>query len=32
VLHRCGFARVGDVLDPDDGLVWRFELALTVCG
>jgi RimJ/RimL family protein N-acetyltransferase len=32
VLHRCGFARVGDVLDPDAGLVWRFELALTACG
>jgi RimJ/RimL family protein N-acetyltransferase len=25
VLARCGFQRVGEVLDPEDGLVWRFE-------
>jgi RimJ/RimL family protein N-acetyltransferase len=25
VLEKCGFERVGDVVDPDDGLVWRFE-------
>jgi len=25
VLTKCGFTRVGDVVDPEDGLVWRFE-------
>jgi len=25
VLEKCGFARVPDVIDPIDGLVWRFE-------
>lgn len=25
VLKRCGFAHVGDVVDPDDGLVWRWR-------
>ena len=25
VLTKCGFARVGEVLDPEDGLVWRWE-------
>jgi [ribosomal protein S5]-alanine N-acetyltransferase len=25
VLGKCGFRRVGEVLDPDDGLVWRWE-------
>jgi [ribosomal protein S5]-alanine N-acetyltransferase len=25
VLAKCGFQRAGDVVDPDDGLVWRFE-------
>ena len=28
VLTRCGFARVGDVVDPDDGPLWRWELSL----
>jgi RimJ/RimL family protein N-acetyltransferase len=27
VLEKCGFTRVADVLDPEDGLVWRFERA-----
>ena len=27
VLAKCGFTRVGDVIDPEDGLVWRFEKA-----
>ena len=27
VLTACGFERVGEVLDPEDGLVWRWELA-----
>ena len=25
VLTKCGFRRVGDVVDPEDGLVWRWE-------
>jgi RimJ/RimL family protein N-acetyltransferase len=25
VLAKNGFVRVGDAMDPDDGLVWRFE-------
>jgi [ribosomal protein S5]-alanine N-acetyltransferase len=26
VLRKCGFSRAGDVDDPDDGPVWRWEL------
>jgi RimJ/RimL family protein N-acetyltransferase len=25
VLTKCGFAFVGEVVDPEDGLVWRWE-------
>jgi ribosomal-protein-alanine N-acetyltransferase len=25
VLTKCGFCRVGEVIDPEDGLVWRWE-------
>ena len=25
VLTKCGFQRVGDVVDPEDGPVWRWE-------
>ena len=25
VLSKCGFTRTGDVIDPEDGLVWRWE-------
>jgi len=25
VLTKCGFTRVGNVIDPDDGPVWRWE-------
>lgn len=25
VLTKCGFRFIGDVVDPDDGLVWRWE-------
>ena len=25
VLAKCGYAHVGEVIDPEDGLVWRFE-------
>ncbi|WP_372718600.1 GNAT family N-acetyltransferase [Novipirellula sp.] len=25
VLTKCGFQYVGEVMDPDDGLVWRWE-------
>lgn len=27
VLEKCGFTRLGDVIDPEDGLVSRWELA-----
>jgi len=27
VLAKCGFRHVGEVIDPDDGLVWRWERA-----
>jgi ribosomal-protein-alanine N-acetyltransferase len=26
VLAACGFTRVGEVVDPEDGLVWRWEV------
>jgi RimJ/RimL family protein N-acetyltransferase len=25
VLVKCGYKHVGEVIDPEDGLVWRFE-------
>ncbi|MFL5616299.1 MAG: GNAT family N-acetyltransferase [Gemmatimonadaceae bacterium] len=25
VLTKCGFTRIGEVMDPEDGLVWRWE-------
>jgi RimJ/RimL family protein N-acetyltransferase len=25
VLTKCGFQRIGEVVDPEDGLVWRWE-------
>ena len=25
VLTKCGFRRMGEFIDPEDGLVWRFE-------
>lgn len=25
VLEKCGFANMGEVIDPEDGLVWRWE-------
>jgi len=25
VLSKCGFALIGEVTDPEDGLVWRWE-------
>ena len=27
VLAKCGFRRIGEVTDPEDGLVWRWEYA-----
>ncbi len=27
VLTKCGFERIGEVTDPEDGLVWRWEKA-----
>jgi len=29
VLTKCGFLHVGEVIDPEDGLVWRFEKAIS---
>jgi RimJ/RimL family protein N-acetyltransferase len=26
VLTKCGFERIGEVMHPEDGLVWRWEL------
>ena len=28
VLARCGFAKVAELIDPDEGPVWRWELHL----
>ncbi len=25
VLTKCGFERIGEIVDPEDGLVWRWE-------
>lgn len=25
VLTKCGFTRLGEVMDPEDGIVWRWE-------
>jgi RimJ/RimL family protein N-acetyltransferase len=25
VLTKCGFQKIGEAMDPDDGLVWRWE-------
>jgi RimJ/RimL family protein N-acetyltransferase len=25
VLTKCRFRRIGEVIDPEDGLVWRWE-------
>jgi RimJ/RimL family protein N-acetyltransferase len=25
VLTKCGFERIGEIMDPEDGLVWRWE-------
>lgn len=25
VLRHCGFERIGEVIDPEDGLVWRWH-------
>jgi RimJ/RimL family protein N-acetyltransferase len=26
VLTKCGFKHIGEVVDPEDGLVWRWEV------
>ena len=26
VLTKCGFAKIGEVIDPEDGRVWRWEI------
>ena len=28
VLTKCGFKKLGEVIDPEDGLVWRWEKTL----
>ncbi|GAA5505511.1 hypothetical protein Rcae01_00956 [Novipirellula caenicola] len=25
MLTKCGFPHIGEVMDPDNGLVWRWE-------
>jgi RimJ/RimL family protein N-acetyltransferase len=32
VLTRCGFEYVGEIEDPDDGLVWRWERSPALSG
>ena len=32
VLTKCGFRHAGDVVDPDDGPVWRWELGKSDVG
>ena len=32
VLIKSGFSKVGEVIEPDDGLVWRFELRRPTSG
>ena len=27
VLEKCGFSKTSEVMDPEDGLVWRFEIS-----
>lgn len=28
VLGKCGFRKIGEIIDPEDGLVWRWEKAV----
>jgi RimJ/RimL family protein N-acetyltransferase len=30
VLEKCGFHHVGEIVDPEDGLVWRYETEVPV--
>ncbi|MBN1360088.1 MAG: GNAT family N-acetyltransferase [Sedimentisphaerales bacterium] len=32
VLEKCGFTQIGEVVDPEDGPVWRWELAKSQAG
>lgn len=32
VLTKCGFQRLGEVMDPEDGLVWRWEIGMQDAG
>ncbi|WP_337173787.1 GNAT family N-acetyltransferase [Paludisphaera sp.] len=32
VLEKCGFTKLGEVVDPEDGLVWRWERRPEVAG
>jgi hypothetical protein len=29
VLTRCGFEHIDEVMDPEDGVVWRWEIGRT---
>jgi ribosomal-protein-alanine N-acetyltransferase len=31
VLRRLGFTKTRELIDPEDGPIWRWELALTAC-
>lgn len=31
VLRRLGFTKTGELIDPEEGPIWRWELALTAC-
>jgi ribosomal-protein-alanine N-acetyltransferase len=32
VLEKCGFTNLGEVVDPEDGLVWRWERRRKIAG
>ena len=32
VLRKNGFVRTGDIVDPDEGTVWRWELLVDPAG
>jgi [ribosomal protein S5]-alanine N-acetyltransferase len=31
VLRRLGFTKTRELVDPEDGPIWRWELPLTAC-
>jgi ribosomal-protein-alanine N-acetyltransferase len=32
VLRRCGFVRAGEVVDPEEGVVWRWDASIVPSG